>query len=121
MVLKYLLDTNAVLYHLANRTLGPLPHGNYFVSMITEMELLAYPGLSADEAKSIRQFLSSVGIIGISTNTKQLAIDWRLNHGLKLPDAIIAATALDIGSVLITNDKRLLDVLKSKALSLELK
>jgi hypothetical protein len=36
-----LLDTNVALYLLGGRLAAPLPTGNYGVSVITEMELLA--------------------------------------------------------------------------------
>lgn len=36
-----LLDTNVVLYFLGGRLAAPLPPGDYGVSVITEMELLA--------------------------------------------------------------------------------
>lgn len=36
-----LLDTNVVLYFLGGRLTNPLPSGQYFVSVITEIELLS--------------------------------------------------------------------------------
>lgn len=41
-----LLDTNIVLYFLGGKLANPLPSGQYFVSVITEIELLSYPSLS---------------------------------------------------------------------------
>ncbi len=38
-----LLDTNVALYLLGGRLAAPLPTGSYGVSVITEMELLAWP------------------------------------------------------------------------------
>ena len=38
-----LLDTNVALYLLGGRLATPLPDGTYGVSVITEMELLAWP------------------------------------------------------------------------------
>jgi predicted nucleic acid-binding protein len=39
---------------------------------------------------------------------KKLAIILRREHQLKLPDAIVAATALSLGATLVTNDVKLL-------------
>jgi len=47
---KFLLDTNIVLYILGNKfDLSKIPDGNFYISTITEIELLSYPKLSASE------------------------------------------------------------------------
>ncbi|XOZ33346.1 hypothetical protein ACMDCT_14215 [Halomonadaceae bacterium KBTZ08] len=45
---EYLLDTNIIIYAI-NQELT-LTEGRYSISVITEMELLSYPGLSSTEA-----------------------------------------------------------------------
>ena len=47
VVLKRVLDTNAILYLLGSKLAQPLPAGQYFISVISEMELLCYPLLEA--------------------------------------------------------------------------
>ena len=47
MVLKSVLDTNAILYLLGGKLAQPLPAGQYVISVISEMELLSYPLLEA--------------------------------------------------------------------------
>jgi predicted nucleic acid-binding protein len=106
----YLLDTNVALYLLKGRLVNPLPPGQYSVSLITEMELLSYPDLTPSEEASIHQFLSQVEICMLTSDVKETAIELRKNHRLKLPDAIIAATAKALGAVLVTNDSKLLSV-----------
>ncbi len=44
----FLLDTNIVLYFLGGPLVNPLPSGQYFISVITEIELLSYPSLSLE-------------------------------------------------------------------------
>lgn len=46
MAVRWVLDTNVVIYLLENRLADPLPDGEYFASVITEMELLCHPALS---------------------------------------------------------------------------
>lgn len=46
-----LLDTNVALYLLGGRIASPLPTGSYGISVITEMELLAWPSLTEQEEK----------------------------------------------------------------------
>lgn len=76
------------------------------VSFITEMELLSYPHLSSEEETNVRAFLASVEVSELSPETKARAIDLRREHGLKLPDAIICATALERGATLWSNDQK---------------
>ena len=110
MVLKKVLDTNAILYFLGGRLAKPLPPGQYFVSVISEMELLSYPSLDAAALERIDAFLSEVVVIGLTNEVKNLAIRLRRDQALKMPDAIVAATALSLQAELLTNDQKLLRV-----------
>lgn len=105
--MRQLLDTNAALYHLGGRLAAPLPAGEYLVSVITEMELLSYPALDATSEKQIREFLNEVAVIGLTQDVQARAIQLRRQEQLKLPDAIVAATALVFDAELLTNDKKL--------------
>ena len=71
-----------------------MPDGDYFVSVITEMELLSYPTLDSAAESQIRSFLSEVTVVGLTRPVIDLAIRLRREQALKLPDAVIAATAL---------------------------
>lgn len=101
-----LLDTNIVLYYLGGRLTNPLPSGNYFISVITEIELLSYPSLSIDEELQIRDFLTKITLVGLNGNIKELAIAFRKNYRLRLADSIIAATTQYLNVILFTNDLR---------------
>jgi len=105
--LKAVLDTNAILYLLGGRLAQPLPTGQYFISVISEMELLSYRLLEESSQFQIEGFLSDITIIGLVESVKKQAILLRRHHQLKLPDAIVAATALSLGATLITNDAQL--------------
>ncbi|NEU72069.1 type II toxin-antitoxin system VapC family toxin [Hassallia byssoidea VB512170] len=105
-----LLDTNIVLYFLGGRLVNPLPSGQYFVSVITEIELLSYPSLSSNEETQIIEFLNKITVVGIDSNIKNLTIALRKQYKLRLPDAIIAATAQKLNAMLFTNDARLNNV-----------
>nr|WP_268896664.1 type II toxin-antitoxin system VapC family toxin [Hassalia byssoidea] len=105
-----MLDTNIVLYFLGGRLVNPLPSGQYFVSVITEIELLSYPSLSSNEETQIIEFLNKITVVGIDSNIKNLTIALRKQYKLRLPDAIIAATAQKLNAMLFTNDARLNNV-----------
>jgi len=77
--------------------------------------------LDASAQSQIQDFLSEVKIIDLSEEVKNLAIRLRSEHQLKLPDAIVAATALSVGAVLVTNDIKLLRVPGLSCQQLDLK
>ena len=99
-----LLDTNVALYLLGGRLAEPLPVGNYGVSVITEMELLSWPSLTSEEERKVREFLGQVVICELTPSIRARAVQLRKEQRLKLPDAIICATAMEFGVELWTND-----------------
>ena len=76
------------------------------ISVITYLEFLAFDGLSDGERNSFKLFCSRVEIVPLvhddELSDKTLML--RSKHRLKLPDAIIGATALCRKAVIITND-----------------
>lgn len=105
-----LLDTNVALYLLGGKLAAPLPLGDYGLSVITEMELLAWPSLEPTEEIRIKAFLQSVTLCELTAAVRKLAVRLRREERLKLPDAIICATALERQAELWTNDQRLLSI-----------
>jgi predicted nucleic acid-binding protein len=105
---KYLLDTNAVLYILGgDKTLSDFLFGEeLYLSIISEMELLSYKNITDDEKRSIEDFLKELIIININEKIKQQTIAVKQASNLKLPDSIIAATAIALKLPLITSDKQ---------------
>jgi hypothetical protein len=104
---KLLLDTNAVLSVLGSQNTFPALEGKeIFISFITELELYSYPALKEEEKKNVDFFLSKATIIDITKDIKEKAILIRKKYKLKLPDAIICASAMSKNLVLVTNDKQ---------------
>ncbi len=106
---RFVLDTNIVLYYLGGRLAESLPAGQYFVSVVTEMELLSYPNISETEERHIRGFLDRVQIVNLNDTVKTSAISLRRQHRFKLPDAIVVATARSLQALLLTNDVQLVN------------
>ena len=122
--IDYVLDTNIILYVIGGMIeQNVLPDGVFSISFITELETLSYPSLSDDEKREITNFLDNISIIDIDKEIKGHTISLRKNYNIKLPDAIIAATAISQNAILITNDKQFLKIseLKSQGLNLKLK
>ncbi|MHC5774955.1 type II toxin-antitoxin system VapC family toxin [Nostoc sp.] len=115
-----LLDTNVVLYFLGGRLVNPLPSGQYFISVITEIELLSYPSLSLEEETQIIDFLNKITVVDIDSNIKNLTITFRKQYKLRLPDAIIVATAKSLNATLFTNDVKLANLTEINTQSVQI-
>ncbi|MDP2061311.1 MAG: type II toxin-antitoxin system VapC family toxin [Flavobacteriaceae bacterium] len=103
---KLFLDTNIILYLLnGDETLAELLNNKQlYISVITELELLAYKGITAKEEKVIKEFVSQCKTVAINSEVKQETIRIRKAYNIKLPDCIIIATALYLDLPLITSD-----------------
>ena len=71
---------------------------------ITEIELLCYPELSKDETALIESFLGQCIQQDLTQPVINESINIRKKYRLKVPDAIIAATAITCNLPLITMD-----------------
>lgn len=103
---RYLLDTNILLYLIGKKIpVDALPEGEFSVSFVTELEVLSYPSITPQEEDQLKRFLHDIPVIDITAEIKERTIDLRKKYNLRLPDAIIAATALQLDATLVTNDK----------------
>ncbi|MCC8398613.1 MAG: type II toxin-antitoxin system VapC family toxin [Rickettsia endosymbiont of Labidopullus appendiculatus] len=105
--MKVLFDTNILIDYLlghlsANRELEQ--YKDCQISIITKMEILA--GTSEDNEETIREFLDNFTIIGLNEKIAEIAISIRKEHKIKLPDAIIWATAKYCNGLLITRNTK---------------
>lgn len=98
-----LLDTNIILEHLRSGILVDVdPTASFVISVITEAELLRYPGIGEEEIKIIERFLSITPSISIDSKIARHAAMLGRSRKTKLPDLLIAATAIKLGIPLIT-------------------
>lgn len=82
------------------------------ISQITRMELLSFPSLQTEEKPGIEDFLNKCRVLLLNEIIERAVIDLRKTGSLKLPDAIIVATAQVNGLKLLTLDERLQKYLK---------
>jgi predicted nucleic acid-binding protein len=108
------LDTNVVIGLLkgdppaiALASEAALDLARAAVSPITRMELLGYPGLTAAEDAVTREFLGHCQVLPIDEAVEAEAIRLRRARAIKLPDAIVLASALVACARLLTLDQRL--------------
>ncbi len=105
---KYLLDTNIVLYILNGEEdlINFLNKQQFYISIITEMELLSFPKITKQEIHEIDSFIQETEIVGLTEQIKEMAITIRRKYKLKLPDSIVAASAFVLDIPLITADNQ---------------
>ncbi|MBC7963240.1 MAG: type II toxin-antitoxin system VapC family toxin [Steroidobacteraceae bacterium] len=103
----YLIDTNIIIYYLEGEQAAVSflrsHRGKLAISSITWMETLSYP-FSADEEQIVRAFLQEFRLIEISSPVMELSVEIRRMKKLKLPDAIIAASAVHHDFILVTRN-----------------
>jgi len=104
---EFVFDTNIFLYLQSGRQdlVRIFNESSVFISIISELELLGYKGLDERSEAELRKCLRSCFIVDIEGPIKQVAIDLRKKYQMKLPDAIVAATAIHLQIPLITADK----------------
>lgn len=106
----FILDTNAVVALLNGQTnlTNLLVQANWIgISIITELEFLSFPNLTANDQALFQQFKNRVEVINLDTTDTALLqeiVAIRRAYKVKLPDAIIAACTVQRGATLITND-----------------
>lgn len=109
---KLVLDTNVIIYYLrgVNNSFDFIKkHVNdqINISIISKIELLSYHDTTDEDETLINGFIKKLTVVSISTEIEQNTIEFRRKTRLKLPDSIIAATALSIDATLVTCDEKL--------------
>lgn len=105
---RYLLDTNAIVALLQGNSslIRLLEHANWIgISVISQIEFLAFSGLSKGDRQLFQQFLRRVNVVGLRADDTALVekiIEIRQQHRLKLPDAVIAAITIRNLASLVT-------------------
>jgi predicted nucleic acid-binding protein len=104
---RLLLDTNIIIYILDGDKIiaDYLLQKILYTSIICEIELFGSKFLSPKEEIQIKFFLEEFTIVSIDQSIKELAILFRKKYSLKIPDSIVAATAVSLEVPLVTSDK----------------
>lgn len=106
--MKYLLDTNILIYLQGDKLASGLPLGLYAYSVISEIELLSWPQMQPEHDIVWRGLLASLHRVELDASVRETAIRLRRQRRVKLPDALVAASAIACDAVLLTNDQQLL-------------
>ena len=106
----YLLDTNIVIDLVTSLIALTGSLTCYFISVITLVELSKNTNANAKGLEVyVRDLLRADAMI-VDIEIAKIARDLRIATQLKVPDAVIAATALHNGLTLVTEDRQLLAI-----------
>ncbi|WP_426327340.1 type II toxin-antitoxin system VapC family toxin [Pedobacter sp. R-06] len=114
MGVDYLWDTNTVIYFLQRQF---TPSAEKFIdsiistsqpaiSAITEIELLCWKSANDNDLLTLRNFIKDSYVYELDQDVKDQTAEIRKHYNLKLPDAIIAATAIVNKLTLITRNTK---------------
>jgi predicted nucleic acid-binding protein len=108
--MKYLFDSNILIYHLNGRLnergtdlLAEGLSGVGAYSIISKIELLGFNQSESDDRQA-RLLLSSLRELELTSTIAEQTIKIRKTRKLKLPDAAIAATAIVNNLTIITRN-----------------
>lgn len=107
---RYLADSNTIIDYVGNKipdtallVLDAYFDDNLTISIISKIEVLGFNG-EDDELKRLADFIALASVVFVDDAVADKTIELRKAYRIKLPDAIIAATALVYGLVLITRN-----------------
>ncbi len=105
--MKAVLDTNILIDHLngvdeARRELET--YTEPLISVITWMEIMV--GVNQEDKASVQKFFNYFRTVALSTEVATLGVSLRRRYRLKLPDAVVYATARAEGCLFVTRDAK---------------
>lgn len=110
---EYLIDTNVVIYTLKGNLpekvqslIKPLFEGRANLSVINKIELLSHKGATHEESVALEKLIDKSAIHYLTDSVIEMTIQVRKKYSVKLPDAIIASTALVHNLVLATRNHK---------------
>jgi predicted nucleic acid-binding protein len=106
-VVKALFDTNILIDFLRGLPAARdelARYENKAISVVTWMEVMA--GASAEVERGTRMFLGGFVLVGLDAAVAERAVMLRRRHRMKLPDAIVWASAQVAAMLLVTRDTK---------------
>ena len=101
------LDTNILIY-LSKKQLDLKvlfqENTRYSISVITKIELLGYHFKEEEELRIINGIINALNVIPLTDEIVKLTIALRKKHKIKIPDAIVYASAQSLRGSLYTNN-----------------
>jgi predicted nucleic acid-binding protein len=109
--MKYLIDTNILIYYFngscsvpAKEIITEMLNDDFNISVISKMEFLGFRRFDDREKREAEKFVSFASVLPLSEAIVDRTIELKQAGKIKLPDAIIAATALCHDLNLVTHN-----------------
>lgn len=110
---KHLMDSNAIIDYLdaafpANGLLvvDEILKNEINISVVNQIELLSFLPSQKNVTQRIQDFISFANVFHLDVTIVMQTLEIRKKHQIKLPNAIIAATAMYHNLILITNNEK---------------
>ena len=95
MKIDFIADTNFLIYvHEGNSIVESFLSFNFGITFISEIELLGFSGITKSQEEKLKNLISDCYEFGWNIKIKEQTILLRRKYKIKLPDAIVAATAI---------------------------
>lgn len=109
--MRYLIDSNILIYFITASasnevlfTINKLLLSSFFTSIITKIEVLGWNKHTEESYRMTEDLLKYGTIIPVDEAIAAQAIQIRRITNIKLPDAVIAATAITLSATLVTRN-----------------
>lgn len=106
--MKAVFDTNILIDYLNGVDAAAAELELYderLVSVVTQIEILVGAD-GRDEERLIRRFLTGFKVMDLGASVAEQAVALRKQHGLKVPDAIVYASARAQGCILVSRNTK---------------
>jgi len=110
---RYLLDSNTIIDYIAGlypykveQWLNQIVDEEINVSIITKIEVLSFDPDKDDNYQILADFFETSNIFGLTNDIVSKTIQIRQKQKIKLPDAVIASTALVNGLTLVSRNSK---------------
>jgi predicted nucleic acid-binding protein len=109
--MRYLIDSNILIYFITGSapddvliTIRSILVSSFYISIISRIEVLGWNKHTPESYKKTSDFLHYSTIIPVDEAVANQAILIRQRTHTKLPDAVIAATAIHLSATLVTRN-----------------
>lgn len=106
-----LVDTNTAIEYIGEvlpqkvlNQIDKIINGIFYISIINKIELLGFAGITPDEERKFQDIIDAATLLNLTDDVVNKTIELRKANKIKLPDAIIAATALINNLTLISRN-----------------
>ncbi len=109
--MRYLIDSNIIIYFITGSasdevlmTIKKILISSFFTSIISRIEVLGWNKHTEESYRMTHDLLKFSTVIPVDEAVANHAIQIRQNSNIKLPDAVIAATAINLSATLVTRN-----------------